>query len=174
MGEQQYQRSQQLEQQKPPQVEQQRDSQTQVQQTTTQSTPYSVNTTATQAAQKNKPTLKMGELKRTAGHAGERSITLEKFWVQVGNSFPCGFKVGTLSENELEVTMEQLTYRRVYSGRGGLTTQVIPVVPVGTPGRVIARDITTGEVVQQPWRWHYIGSFGRFWEFIKRLLFKPS
>jgi hypothetical protein len=174
MGEQQYQRPKQPEQQKPRQVEQQRDFQTPGQQTTTHSSPYSVSTTAPQAPQKNKPTLKMGELKCTAGRAGERSITLEKFWVQVGNAFPCGFKVGTLPENELEVTMEQLAYRKVYSGRGGLTTQVIPVVPVGTPGRVIARDITTGEVVEQPWKWHYIGPFSRFWESIKNLLFKPS
>ena len=116
----------------------------------------------------------MGELKRTAGRTGERSITLEKFWVQVGNAFPCGFKVGTLAENELEVTLEQLSYRRIHTGRGALTTQVIPVVPIGTNGRVIARDIATGEIVEQPWKWQRIGPLSRFWDLIRKLLFKTS
>ena len=142
------------------------------QQPVRESAPASATTVTSQPAQKNLPTLNMGELKRTAGRAGEGNITLEKFWVQVGNSFPCGFKVATNPENELEVTLEQLSYRRVHNGRGGLTTQVIPVEPIGTKGRVIVRDIATGEVVEQPWTWHRIGPGSSLWQFIKNLLFK--
>jgi hypothetical protein len=172
MSEQQYQ-SQKQQQQKTRQTEQQRDSQTQGQPPATGYAPSSTSTTAPQASKRN-PTLSMGVLKQTAGRAGEFTITLEKFWVQVGNSFPCGFKVATRPENELEVTLEQLSYRRVHNGRGGLTTQVIPVVPIGTKGRVIARDITTGEIVEQPWKWHRIGPFSNLWNLIKDLLFKSG
>ena len=138
-----------------------------------ESAPATDTTITSQPVQKNAPTLNMGELKRTAGRAGEGNITLEKFWVQVGNSYPCGFKVATNPENDLEVTLEQLSYRRVHNGKGGLTTQIIPVEPIGTKGRVIARDIATGEVVEQPWTWQRIGS-GGFWEFIKKLIFRSS
>jgi hypothetical protein len=116
----------------------------------------------------------MGEQKRTVGRAGANNINLEKFWVQVGSSYPCGFKVGTLPGNELEVTLEQLSYRRVHNGSGALTTQVIPVAPIGTKGKVVVRDTTTGETVEQPWTWHVVGQGGSLWQLIKNLLFKPS
>ena len=121
--------------------------------------------------------MSLGELKVTAGRSGERNILIEKFWVQVGNAFPCGFNVKTLAGNNLEVTLEQLSYKKPHYGTGKLTTTIIPVVPIGTKGRVIVHDTTTGEIAEQPWTWHLlggggIGSFGGIWSFIKRLLWK--
>ena len=53
--------------------------------------------------------------------------------------------------------MQQQSYRRSYTGLGALRTQVCPNAPIGTPGKVVVRDTTTGEVVEQPWIWHLIG-----------------
>jgi hypothetical protein len=71
--------------------------------------------------------------------------------------------------------LEQLSYRRVHNGSGALTTQVIPVAPIGTKGKVVVRDTTTGETVEQPWTWHVSGQgSSRLWQLIKNMLFKPS
>ena len=123
---------------------------------------------------KRAPKLKLEKSKVTAGRAGARNITFEWFWVQVGNNFPCGFKVRTLAANDLEVTLEQLSYKRTQGGKGAVTTQVVPVAPIGTKGRMIVRDVTTGEVVEQPWTWYRLGFLGGLWSAIKNLLFKPS
>jgi len=122
--------------------------------------------------------LRLEAPKVTAGTGGARNITFEKYWVNVSNNFPCGFDVKTLANNDLEVTMQQLSYRRTYNGRGGLRTQVCPVAPIGTPGKVIAHDTTTGEIVEQPWVWHLIGGsssslFSLLWNAIKRAIW-PS
>jgi len=104
----------------------------------------------------------------------EPSVALEKFWVDVDGNLPCGFDVTTRAGHGLEVVIEQQAYRRVYTGTGSLKTAVCPVAPIGTKGRIIARDTTTGETVEQPWTWHLIGRGGGLWAFIKRLLWKSE
>jgi hypothetical protein len=61
--------------------------------------------------------------------------------------------VHTAAGNALEVTLEQLAYRRAFKGQGVVSTTNIPVAPIGTTGGVTVRDITTGEVLEQPWTW---------------------
>jgi len=103
----------------------------------------------------------------------EPSVTLDKFWVELDGHLPCGFDVTTRPEHGLEVTIEQLAYRKVYTGTGALKTGLTPIVPIGTKGRIIARDTTTGETVEQPWTWRPRGgSGGGLWQLIKRLLWK--
>lgn len=116
----------------------------------------------------------MGEALVTLGRAGERNITIEKFWVPVEGHLPCGFNVGTLAHNGLEVVMEQQSYRKTYAGTGALKTGLCPIAPIGTAGRIIVMDTTTGEIVEQPWTWHLLRSGGAWslWQAIKRLLFK--
>src|SRR5688572_24794330 len=64
----------------------------------------------TKTSAKGESRLKMGELKVTVGTAGARNIVLDKFWVQAGNNFPCGFNIKTLPGHTLEVTMQQVSY----------------------------------------------------------------
>jgi hypothetical protein len=135
---------------------------------------------------KRAPGMTMPEPTVTAGRAGEKNLALEKFWTRVEGpvmgfscAYPCGFDVRTLAGNGLEVEMEQLSYKRTYDGTGSLKTQVIPVAPIGTKGRILVRDTTTGETLEQPWQWHLIGGSGGgegllswLWNTIKRSIWK--
>jgi hypothetical protein len=103
----------------------------------------------------------------------EPSVSLDKFWVEVDGHLPCGFDVATRPGHGLDVVVEQLAYRKTYTGTGSLKTAVVPVVPIGTKGRIIVRDTTTGETVEQSWNWtpRYGGS-GGLWQLVKRLFWK--
>ena len=116
--------------------------------------------------------LKMEVAVVTAGRSGERNITIEKFWVNIEGNLPCGFNVGTLPGNQLEVMMEQRSYRKTWGGTGSLRTGLAPIAPIGTKGRILVKDLTTGEQLEQPWTWHIIrGSFS-LWQMIRRLIWK--
>lgn len=125
----------------------------------------------TNANTKQKPGMELGAQKATAGRNGERNILIEKIHVPVGNAIPCRFNIKTLPGNELEVTLEQAVYRKTFTGQGTVSTTVIPVAPIGTPGKVTVRDITTGEIAEQPWQWHLIGGASlSLWALLKKLL----
>jgi hypothetical protein len=104
----------------------------------------------------------------------EPSVVIDKFWVEVDGNMPSGFRVSTRPDHGLEVVMEQRAYRKTYTGVGSLETGLTPVAPLGTKGRLIARDTTTGETVEQPWTWIPLGGGGGLWRLIKRLLWKDS
>jgi len=124
-------------------------------------------------AAKKRPGLQMEDAIVTPGAAGESNIVIEKFWVEVDGHLPAGFSVTTRPEHQLEVTLEQRSYRKNHSGTGTLKTGLTPIAPIGTKGRVVARDVTTGETVEQPWTWKPRGSgFAGLWQFIRRLLWK--
>jgi hypothetical protein len=129
---------------------------------------------AERAVDSKKPQgLQMAAPAVNAGRAGERNITAEKFWVSVEGHLPAGFNVATRPDHGLEVVMEQRSYRKSYSGTGTVKTGLTPIAPIGTPGRLLVTDTTTGETLEQPWTWHRIGGNGRgLWAIIKRLLWK--
>jgi hypothetical protein len=108
------------------------------------------------------PALELAEEVATAGRAGERNLRIEWIDVWIGNNKPCCFNVVTLPENQLEVELEQAAYKKKYSGGGALKTDVTPVVPIGTRGKLIARDLTTGEVLEQTWVWRNLGGASFF------------
>jgi hypothetical protein len=108
----------------------------------------------------------------TAGRAGEKNITLEKFWVEVDGHLPAGFNVATRDGHGLEVIMEQHLYRRTHNGTGRLQTALIPIAPIGITGRIVVTDTTTGETLEQPWTWRLRGGSSGLWQFIKRLFWK--
>src|SRR5947207_2106200 len=123
------------------------------------------------------PGISVGELKATAGRAGARNLTVEWIDVWVGNNRPCRFNVRTLSGNGLEVTLEQLVYKKAFTGTGAVNTPVIPVVPIGTKGRLTARDTTTDETLEQPWTWVRLGRLGllsRLWNAAKRSIWNSE
>ena len=120
---------------------------------------------------------KMGLIKATAGVAGEHNLSLE--WINVGRA--ARFNVKTVSANTLEVLTEQLAYKKTYSETGVVHTQVIPFAPIGTKGKLIARDTVTGETLEQPWTWVLLGGgggrqgvFSWLWDALKRSLWKSA
>jgi hypothetical protein len=124
----------------------------------------------TQTNAKQKPAVKMEEQKVTAGRNGERNIRIEWINVPVGIHISARFNITTQPGNELEVTMLQLEYRKVFNGQGTVSTTMVPVAPIGTPGKMIVRDVTSGEIVEQPWKWRSLGRNLSLWGWIKELL----
>jgi len=123
------------------------------------------------------PGIKVGELTAIAGRMGERNLTIQWIDVWVGNHKPCRFVVHTRAEHGLEVRVEQAAYQKMYAGTGTVSTLVIPVVPIGTKGKLTARDTMTGETIEQPWVWFSLGGLGffsRLWAAIKRSLWKQT
>jgi len=128
--------------------------------------------TAATAAAKASSGFKAGEAQRVAGKAGEHSLTDEWISVQVGNAQSARLTVRTAAGNGLTVTIEQAVYKRTFEGTGSVETSVIPVAPIGTEGKISARDTTTGEELERPYVWRDMGGGGGFslWAMIKRLL----
>lgn len=107
---------------------------------------------------------------KTAGKNGESNITVEWYWTQIGNAFPCGWVIGTADGNNLEVTAYQLSYEKSYSGTTSLKTGLVPVVPIGTTGKVDVTDTTTGEKREIKFIWRGdVGLLGMLWGLIKKL-----
>jgi len=74
------------------------------------------------------------------------------------------WEVTTTPEHPLEVRIEQLTYDRTYTGTGSVATEVTPVAPIGTKGKITAVDMVTGERRERPWTWvplHNVDSLTR-------------
>jgi hypothetical protein len=133
--------------------------------------PIALKQTPTATASKKAPGLEMEKAVTTAGRGGELNITIEKFWVEVDGNLPAGFNVTTREGHGLDVLLEQLVYKRTYTGTGALKTGLTPVAPIGTKGRILVTDTTTGETLEQPWTWRPRGSFS-LWQTIKRLIWK--
>jgi hypothetical protein len=123
---------------------------------------------------KAQSTFQVGEEQRVLGRSGERNLQLKFTDVWLGSARSGRFNLETSAGNGLEATIEQDVYRRTYGGTGTLETQVLPVAPIGTKGKIVARDTTTGEVLERPFTWIDIGQDGGggLWEMIKRLFWK--
>jgi hypothetical protein len=132
--------------------------------------PGATRKTGTQGA----PAVKIEEEVVTEGASGARNLSIQWIDVWIGNAKPCRFDVSTLPGNGLEVTIEQLSYKKTYTGTGSLSTQPVPVVPVGTTFRIVSKDTTTGEAVEQRGKWVDMGGGMSLWSLIKQLLWKGS
>jgi hypothetical protein len=121
--------------------------------------------------------LKAGNPRSVAGHEGERNLAVEAWSASIGNTPSVGFTVRTLAENPLEIIIEQLAYKKTYSGTGTVTTQLVPVACTGTTGKLIVRDTVTGETHEQPWTWMSLGEAGtarRLSALVQRFRRKPA
>lgn len=103
----------------------------------------------------------------TAGKDGARNIRVEWIRVSLPHAQPCRFAVTTAAGNSLEVSMEQRSYQRSYQGTSSLQTDITPVAPHGTKGKLTVHDLTSGETLEQPWIWR--SGVGGLWELLKRL-----
>ena len=122
------------------------------------------------SARQRQSDMGLEEAQVTAGKDGASSIRVEKIPVPLPNAIPCRFAVTTATGNTLEVSMEQKSYRKSYQGTSSVQTDITPVAPIGTKGKLIVRDLTTGETVEQPWMWRAgAGGWPGLWELIKRL-----
>ena len=109
-----------------------------------------------------KPAVELGEAKSTAGRAGERALAVQWHEIWIGAVKSARFTVRTSAGNALEVQLEQQHYLKRHGGVGSLETDIVPAAPAGTPGKLVARDTVTGEVLEQPWVWRDLGS--SFWQ----------
>lgn len=114
----------------------------------------------------------------TAGQAGERNLQIEWIDVPLGPNWTSAqFQVRSLPGHRLEGQAEQLSYTKKYTGEGQLLTEAIPMAAHGTRGKLVVRDLDTGEVLEQPWIWHTWGGGGLLaWLFglIRKLFAKPA
>jgi len=110
------------------------------------------------------------EAQVSAGKDGACNVRIQWIQVPLPNAIPCRFAVTTAAGNVLEVFMEQKSYRKSYQGTSSVQTDITPVAPLGTKGKLTVRDLTTGETVEQPWTWRAgAGGSSGLWELIKRL-----
>jgi hypothetical protein len=110
-----------------------------------------------------------------AGRAGERNIEIEMIPVPMQSFDSAYFVAKTAAGHALELTMEQKNYKRKYTGIGTIKTQLIPEAPIGTKGKAIVLDTTTGETNERPWTWHQVGGSGLgLWAMIKKLFVKTE
>lgn len=121
------------------------------------------------SAKQRQSDMGLEEAQVTAGKNGALNIRVEQIPVPLPNAIPCRFVVTTAAGNGLEVFMEQRSYRKSYQGASSLQTEVTPVAPVGTTGKLVARDLTTGETFERPWTWRTIAGRRGLWALIKRL-----
>ena len=142
--------------------EQSRSASTSQQRTADQTAPQEVDT-----ARQRQSDMALEEPTVTAGKDGACNIRVQWIRVQLPHAQPCKFAVTTAAGNTLEVSMEQKSYHRSYQGASSLTTDITPVAPHGTTGKLIVNDLTTGETLEQPWVWR--SGVGGLWELIKRL-----
>lgn len=122
------------------------------------------------SAKQRQSDLGLEEAQVTAGKDGALNIRVEQIPVPLPNAIPCRFIVTTAAGNQLEVSLEQKSYRKSYQGTSSLHTDITPVAPIGTKGKLVARDLTTGETFERPWTWRNIaGARWGLWALIKRL-----
>jgi hypothetical protein len=121
------------------------------------------------SAQQRRSDMGLEEAKIAAGKDGACNIRVQWIQVPLPHAVPCRFAVTTAAGNELEVSMEQKTYRKSYTGTSSLQTDITPVAPNGTKGLLTVHDLTTGETLEQPWTWRAgAGGISGLWELLKR------
>jgi|SRR5579862_9076780 len=118
--------------------------------------------------QRGQSDMALDEAVISVGKDGARNIRIEWIQVPLPHASPCRFAVTTAVGNALEVSMEQKSYRKSYQGASSLQTDITPVAPIGTKGKLTVHDLSTGELLEQPWTWRSQASPG-LWALFKRL-----
>lgn len=122
------------------------------------------------SAQGRQSDMALEEAVVTAGKDGARNIRVQWIQVPLSNAIPCRFAITTVAGNALEVSMEQKSYHKSYQGTSFLQTDITPVAPVGTEGKLTVHDLTTGETLEQPWKWRAgAAGWSGLWALLKRL-----
>ena len=86
-----------------------------------------------------------------AGGAKNHATQWVDVWLPGGK--PMYIIVTTLPGNDLDVMIEQRGWKKTYSAKGRVQTDVVPLAPIGTQGQLIAKDTTTGEELTVKFYW---------------------
>ena len=83
------------------------------------------------------------------------------------------FNISTAAGNEIQATVKRKAYKRDYGATGSPRTQVTPVAPIRTNGVLLVIDVSTGEKLEQPWTWIFLGGgagwLSRLWKNVRGL-----
>jgi hypothetical protein len=87
------------------------------------------------------------------GAGGAKNLTTQWVDVWLPGGKPMYIIVGTLPSNDLQVSIEQRSWKKTYAAKGRVQTDIVPIAPIGTTGKLTARDATTGEEVTINFSW---------------------
>jgi hypothetical protein len=107
-----------------------------------------------------------------AGADGAKNLNYQWVDVWLPDGKPMYIVVNTLGSNDLNVMIEQRSWKKTYSAKGRVQTDVVPIAPIGTQGQLIAKDTTTGEELTVKFHWGPLQGpslFSRLMKFVKSL-----
>ena len=125
-----------------------------------------------QADTQRQSTIEVQEETRVDGKGGERNLATQWVDVFLPDGKPMYIIVTTLPDHDLEVSIEQRSWKKSYAAKGRVQTDVVPIAPIGTTGKLVAKDATTGEELTVDFHWHAMGGtslFGLIVKLLKRL-----
>jgi hypothetical protein len=88
------------------------------------------------------------------GAGGAKNLTTQWVDVWLPGGKPMYIIVSTLPTNDLQVSIEQRSWKKTYAAKGRVQTDIVPIAPVGTAGKLMARDATTGEELSVNFTWY--------------------
>jgi hypothetical protein len=92
-----------------------------------------------------------------ASDGSDASLGLVWQPVQIESNRSCSCLVTAPAGHSLTVRVEQPPYDRTLQGTGQVNFALVPPAPIGTKGRLIARDETSGGLAEYTWEWREIG-----------------
>jgi len=110
---------------------------------------------------------------RVEGTNGASNLATQWVDVWLPDGKPMYIIVTTLPDHDLSVSIEQKSWRKNYAAKGRVQTDVVPIAPIGTTGKLVAKDTTTGEELTVNFHWGPMGGgsslFGLIVKLIKKL-----
>jgi hypothetical protein len=101
------------------------------------------------------------------GAGGAKNLTTQWVDVWLPGGKPMYIIVNTLPSNDLAVSIEQRSWKKSYAAKGRIQTDVTPIAPIGTQGKLVAKDTTTGEELTINFSWGPIAGPSLFARLIK-------
>jgi hypothetical protein len=117
-------------------------------------------------------TIEVQEETRVEGKGGAKNLATQWVDVWLPDGKPMYIIVTTLPEHDLQVSIEQRSWKKSYAAKGRVQTDVVPIAPIGTTGKLVAKDATTGEELTVNFHWYAMGGtslFALIVKLVKRL-----
>jgi len=125
-----------------------------------------------QADTQRQSTIEVQEETRVEGTGGAKNLATQWVDVWLPDGKPMYIIVTTLPDHDLQVSIEQKSWKKSYAAKGRVQTDVVPIAPIGTTGKLVAKDATTGEELTVNFHWYAMGGtslFGLIVKLLKRL-----
>lgn len=117
----------------------------------------------------SKPRLERDGEKRVQGAAADPLLQVEWISVPIGQNISARFVIRSNPAHRIEVKVQQGSYQKEYSDTGAVNTTTLPVASVGTKIVISARDLETGETLEEWGAWYSL--LGRFLRLIRKFFF---